>query len=56
MMPNESGAVTMAVVLLMWSLAVLVFLGLVIWSRAHPKAVVRFARRHSFQRPPQRTR
>ena len=54
-MPDESSAVTMALVLLMWALAVLAFLGLVIWSRAHPGALAAWTRRHSLQRASHRT-
>jgi hypothetical protein len=36
-MPNESGAITMAVVLQIWFLAVLVVVGAVVWRQAHPK-------------------
>jgi hypothetical protein len=54
-MPNESSAITMALVLGLWSLGVLAFFGTLIWSRAHPRAMVAWARRHSVpQRAPQR--
>jgi hypothetical protein len=56
-MPNESSAITMALVIGLWSLGVLAFFGTLIWSRAHPGALVTWARRHSAQPdPPRRTR
>lgn len=33
-MPNESGAITMALVLTMWALALLGFLGALVWTRS----------------------
>jgi hypothetical protein len=33
-MPDESGAVTMALVLTMWCLALLGFLGALVWTRS----------------------
>jgi hypothetical protein len=54
-MPNETSTITIALVLLMWSLAVLAFLATVVWSRAHPGRLEQWARRHSF-RAPQKTR
>jgi hypothetical protein len=56
MMPNESAAITMALVLTLWSLGVLAFFGTLVWSRAHPYTLVAWARRHSLQRPPGRPR
>jgi ABC-type uncharacterized transport system permease subunit len=37
-MPNEMGAITMALVIQMWFLAVLVAVGAVVWRQAHPKS------------------
>jgi hypothetical protein len=51
MMPNETSTITIALVLLMWALGVLGFLATLIWSRAHPHTLKRWARRHSLQRP-----
>ena len=36
-MPNETGAITMALVLQVWFLAVLILAGAVAWRQAHPK-------------------
>jgi ABC-type uncharacterized transport system permease subunit len=36
-MPNEMPAITMALVIQMWFLAVLIAVGAVVWRRAHPK-------------------
>jgi hypothetical protein len=33
-MPDESGAITMALVLTMWALALLGFLGALVWTRS----------------------
>lgn len=33
-MPDESGAITMALVLTMWALALLGFLGALVWARS----------------------
>jgi hypothetical protein len=33
-MPDESGAITMALVLIMWCLALLGFLGALVWTRS----------------------
>jgi hypothetical protein len=35
--PNEMPAITMALVIQMWFLAVLIVVGLVAWRQAHPK-------------------
>lgn len=48
-MPDESGAITMALVLTMWCLALLGFLGALVWARSRamvPAPVVQ-RRRHS---------
>ncbi len=36
-MPNEMPAITMAVVIQMWFLALLVAVGAMVWRQAHPK-------------------
>jgi hypothetical protein len=36
-MPNEMPAITMAVVIQMWFLAVLIGVGALAWRQAHPK-------------------
>jgi hypothetical protein len=36
-MPNEMPAITMAVIIQMWFLALLVAVGAVVYRRAHPK-------------------
>ncbi|GAA5180810.1 hypothetical protein GCM10023322_13960 [Rugosimonospora acidiphila] len=51
-MPNETSSITIALVLLMWALGVLAFLGTLIWSRAHPGELRRWAHRHSGQVEP----
>lgn len=36
-MPNELPAITMALILQIWFLAVLISVGAVVWRQAHPK-------------------
>jgi hypothetical protein len=36
-MPNEMPAITMAVIIQMWFLALLVAVGAAVWRQAHPK-------------------
>ena len=43
-MPDESGAVTIALVLTMWCLAVLGFLGALVWTRSRAGGQPREAR------------
>jgi hypothetical protein len=43
-MPDESGALTMALVLTMWCLALLGFLGAIVWSRSRTGGEPRPAR------------
>ena len=37
-MPDESGAITMALVLTLWALALLGFLGALVWTRSRSAA------------------
>ncbi len=39
-MPDESGAITMALVLTMWCLALLGFLGALVWARSRAREMV----------------
>jgi hypothetical protein len=43
-MPNESGALTMALMLTMWCVALLGFPGTLLWMRSRPGAQARPAR------------
>ena len=40
-MPDESGAITMALVLTLWALALLGFLGALVWTRSRSAAQAR---------------
>ena len=50
-MPNETPAITMALVLMIWFLAVLVAVGAVAWRQAHPKSLPERRARTTLRHP-----
>jgi hypothetical protein len=50
-MPNETPAITMALIMMIWFLAVLVAVGALAWRQAHPKPIRDRASRATLRHP-----